>query len=199
MRTSVCKIVTLSQSEYDDLLIKDNKCLIIDPGDEIDKIIKEIKDLIPVGIIITHYHFDHIGAINIKDYYNINVYDINNLNEGINNIDDFNFEVIYTEGHSNTGISIYFKKEKIMFTGDFLFKGCIGRTDLDDSNENDMNFSINKIKKYDRDIKIYPGHGETTILKDELINNIYLKIIEEYLNQTFCGDSDTSTIHFLRL
>ena len=61
-----------------------------------------------------------------------------------------------------------------MFTGDFLFKGTIGRTDLPGGDVQKMKKSINKIKKYSDDIKIYPGHGATTSLKAEKENNYFL-------------------------
>ena len=61
-----------------------------------------------------------------------------------------------------------------MFTGDFLFKGTIGRTDMLDSNPHLMIESINKIKECSEDIIVYPGHGEMTSLKTEKMNNIYL-------------------------
>lgn len=158
------------------ILVKNNNCLIIDPGDEADKIIAKVGNLNVVGIIITHYHFDHIGALNnIKNKYNVEVYDINNLDEKEYKIDDFIFEVIYTKGHHNTCISIYFKEEKVMFTGDFLFKESIGRTDLETGDILEMKNSLEKIKKYLQDIKIYPGHGETSTLEYEFINNIYLR------------------------
>ena len=156
------------------IIEKNNKCLIIDPGDEADKIIKEISNLKPVGIIITHYHSDHIGALNeIKNKYNLKVYDINNMNEGTNKIDDFLFEVIYTKGHDNTCITVYFMNEKLMFTGDFLFKDSIGRIDLFNSNHDDMVESIAKIKKYPGDILVYPGHGYFTKLEFEKEHNYY--------------------------
>ena len=49
-------------------------------------------------------------------------------------------------------LTIYFRKEKIMFTGDFIFKGTIGRVDLPGGNYTDMINSLNKMKKYDKDI-----------------------------------------------
>ena len=64
-----------------------------------------------------------------------------------------------------------------MFCGDFIFKDSIGRYDLDGGNIKDMINSIEKIKKYDRYITIYPGHGEKTTLGYEIDNNIYFKII----------------------
>lgn len=156
------------------VLIKNNDCLIIDPGDEAEKIISKIGQLNVVGIIITHYHFDHIGALeDIKNKFLVPVYDINNLKEKEYKINDFIFDVIYTKGHHDTSITIYFKKKKIMFTGDFLFKGSIGRTDLETGNIYEMEKSLEKIKKYPKDVTIYPGHGLSTTLEYEISNNIF--------------------------
>ena len=150
----------------------DNECLIIDPGADYNKIVREVGSLKPIGIIVTHYHFDHIGALEeVKNRYNIPIYDINNLEEKEYTIGNFKFEVIYTKGHHNTCITIYFKEDKKMFVGDFIFKDGIGRTDLEDADEIEMIKSLNKIKKYPDDITIYPGHGDTTKLGYEK-NNI---------------------------
>jgi len=157
------------------ILTKDNKCLVIDPGGEYGKIKKEINDKQIVGVIVTHHHFDHIGALSNFDQ-NL-IYDFHNLKEGINNIEPFTFEVIYTPGHKEDLITIYFKEEKCMFVGDFIFKGCVGRTDLAGSNVEDMNKSIEKIKKYPKDTIIYPGHDISTNLGYEIENNIYFKKI----------------------
>ena len=144
------------------ILSIDNDCIVIDPGDDYDKIKDKIDNKNIKGVIVTHNHFDHVGALSYFD----NIYDYNNLNEGINNIDKFKFEVIYTPGHTNDSICIYFKKENIMFTGDFIFKDGIGRTDLG-GNDLDMINSIDKISTYSN-VKIYPGHGEDSYLQDEL-------------------------------
>ena len=145
------------------VISKDNECLVIDPGDEYEKIKEVIGNKLIIGTIITHHHFDHIGAINYFD----NIYDINNLSEGINNIGIFSFEVIYTPGHTMDSICLYFKEDNKMFTGDFLFKDGIGRTDLG-GNEIDLFNSLNKISKYNKDIIIYPGHGSESILGIEV-------------------------------
>lgn len=156
-------------------LEKDNNLLVIDPGDEYEKIDNYIGDRNLVGIIVTHYHFDHIGALEkLKNKYNVIVYDINNMDEGENIIENFKFEIIYTPGHKGDAITIYFRDEKIMFTGDFIFKESVGRCDLPGGNSNLMKKSIEKIKKYD-DVKIYPGHGDSTRLFYEVENNIYFK------------------------
>jgi glyoxylase-like metal-dependent hydrolase (beta-lactamase superfamily II) len=153
------------------LLINNNDCLIIDPGDDLDIIKEKIKNYNLLGILITHYHFDHIGALNGLNCNNIYDY---KLKEGLYKINNFEFDIIYTKGHTNDSVSFYFKKQNIMFTGDFLFKESIGRTDLG-GNESDMKESINLIKKYDKNIIIYPGHGDSTTLNYELNNNFYLK------------------------
>lgn len=148
------------------ILEKDSKCLVIDPGDEYKKIKEVIGTNEVVGVIITHYHFDHIGALN--NFSKNLILDRNNLEEKEYNIADFKFEVIYTPGHKEDCISIYFKEENVMFTGDFIFKDAIGRIDLPGGNYNEMINSLNKISKYNKDILIYPGHGEETTLKDEI-------------------------------
>ena len=162
MEIEIVKVGYLETNCY--ILSIDNKVLVIDPGDEIDKIKKVINNREIVGCIITHYHFDHIGALK---YFN-NVYDINNLKEGINTIKPFTFEVIYTPGHKEDCITIYFNKERIMFVGDFIFKDGIGRTDLEGGDMHQMINSLQKISKYDKNITIYPGHGDKTTLGREL-------------------------------
>lgn len=148
------------------ILTINNKCLVIDPGDEIGKIKQEIGNKQVVGVIVTHYHFDHIGALN---YFDKNlILDKNNLEEKQYNIENFNFEIIYTPGHKEDAITIYFKEENIMFTGDFIFEGTIGRMDLEGGSTIDMKKSLEKIKKYDDSIKIYPGHGSSTYLYREI-------------------------------
>ena len=152
----------------------DNHVLIIDPGDEVDKIIRLLGNREVEGIIITHHHFDHDGGVSeLVSKYHTEVYDRYNLSEGENKIDKFKFDVIYTPGHKEDLITIYFKKDKCMFCGDFIFKDSIGRCDLEGSNERDMMASIDKIKKYDDNITIYPGHGRTTTLGYEINNNPY--------------------------
>lgn len=158
------------------ILIKDNKCIVIDPGDEAYKIESVIGNNKLVGIIVTHYHSDHIGALKeLKESHNVPVYDRSNLEEGINTIDNFSFEVLYTPGHRNDSITIIFREYHSMFTGDFLFKGSIGRTDLETGNDLEMQESINKIKEYSGNYRVYPGHGDTTTLLDEFNNNVFLR------------------------
>lgn len=154
------------------VLIDNNDVIVIDPGNEYKKIEKEIKNKKILAVIVTHHHFDHIGALKYFD--NKLILDKNNLQEKNYKIGPFEFNIIYTPGHTNDSITIYFEKEQIMFTGDFLFKESIGRTDLG-GNYSDMLKSIKKIKQYNDDIKIYPGHGDRTSLDFEKKNNMFLK------------------------
>ena len=154
------------------LIEKHNKYLLIDPGDDLEKIEKFISNKHIVGILLTHSHFDHVAsAYDLEERYNYKIYDLNNLKEGYNRIDDFEFEVIKTFGHTMDSICYYFKNDKIMFTGDFLFYHTIGRCDLKESNYNEMLKSIDKIKKYSGDIIIYPGHGRKSSLGEEFAKN----------------------------
>lgn len=172
MKIEIVKTGYLEENCY--VISTDGKCLVIDPGDdflEIDKVISKYELL---GIFITHHHFDHVGALQqLKDKYKIEVYDRSNLEEKEITIGPFTFHVIYTPGHSKDSISLYFQKEKVMFVGDFVFKDTIGRTDLEGGDFSDMKDSIEKLKRYPKDVVLYPGHGEKTTLEYEIKNNIY--------------------------
>ena len=186
----VKKVVVGNLEENCYFIIKDNSCIIVDPGDEfhkIDEIIKKLS-LNVVAVLVTHAHFDHIGALeevlnkyNIPLFYNninkeISYENLISVNESKYELDKFKFEVIYTPGHRNDLVTYYFYEDNIMFTGDFLFRNSIGRTDLEYSNFNDMIFSLNKIYKYNDEIIIYPGHGRETTLDYEKKNNYYMGV-----------------------
>ena len=144
--------------------IGDN-AFIVDPGDEADRIIDACNGKNVVEIIVTHHHFDHIGALDkLKKYFK--------LEENVKS-DIFDYEIIETPGHTSDRRSIYFKNEKVMFTGDFLFYRSIGRTDLDTGNDIDMITSLEKISEYPDDIIIYPGHGPKSTLGREKNNFKY--------------------------
>ena len=155
-------------------IVESNKnCLIVDPGDNFESIIEEVT-LPVIGVLITHRHFDHIGALEqILDKYKCQMFDYYSTEEEDYKVREFNFSVIRMPGHTEDSVCYFFYEDKIMFTGDFLFKESIGRCDLGGS-EIDMRKSIDKIKKYDKDIIIYPGHGSSSTLDYEFKNNIYL-------------------------
>lgn len=154
------------------VLTKGNKCIVIDPGTK--EVIDYLKNKNICAVLITHYHFDHIGALDdiLKDK-NIKLVDYkSNNNQDIN---DFKFKIIDTKGHTDDSVTYYFYEDNVMFTGDFLFKESIGRFDFENSDIMDMRNSIKEIKKYDKSIVIYPGHGLSSTLDYEFKNNIYLK------------------------
>lgn len=156
------------------ILSIENDCLVIDPGSEDERIKKCISNKNILAILLTHRHFDHIGALDsVSKNGKIKIYEYNNVEEKEYKIGPFNFKVIYTSGHTNDSVTYYFENEKMMFTGDFIFENSIGRTDLPTGNYSDMLKSIEMIKTYDDDIIIYPGHGNSTKLGIEKINNIW--------------------------
>ena len=97
--------------------------LVVDPGDDIEKIINKINEfnLVIKGILITHYHFDHIGALEDmkKMYPNAKVIDYKD--SGNVTLDNFSFKVIETFGHTMDSCSYYFEEDKMLFSGDFIF------------------------------------------------------------------------------
>ena len=164
-----------------------NDLIIIDPGDEFNKLNNIIKNnnYNLKAILITHAHFDHIGALkDLIDNYKVPIY-YNNVNNEIDYkklinveekeyvINNFNFKVIKTPGHRNDLVTYYFYNDNVMFVGDFIFKDSIGRVDLEYANPKEMKESIKKKKEYNDNIVIYPGHGETTTLGYEKENNFY--------------------------
>jgi len=176
MKISVVENGFLKENCY---ILKDEEikeCLVIDPGSDFEKIKKEIESYKVLKVLITHNHFDHVGALeDIFTEYKVESLNKDCLEEKEYNINNFNFKVIFTPGHTTDSVSFYFEKEKVMFTGDFLFQGTIGRTDLPTGNYSDMQRSIDLIKKYPKDVTVYPGHGDVSTLEMEFQNNIYFR------------------------
>lgn len=158
------------------ILSNDKTCLVVDPGDDYLKIKEAIGDKKVLGVLITHSHADHIGALrNFLTKRSIKIFKRSNLEEKEYTIGDFKFNCILTPGHSKDSVTFYFKEEKTMFIGDFIFKDSIGRTDLPGGSNTEMQESIKKILEYPEDTIIYPGHYEKTTLGYEKENNEYLK------------------------
>ena len=158
-------------------LLEKNGCyLLVDPGEDLDRILKFISHKNILGILVTHCHFDHVASLKyLVSHFSYPVYCYDNLEEGAKKIGPFNMEVIFTPGHTKDSVSYYFRDEKIMITGDFLFCGTVGRCDLEGGSFNEMMKSIHKISKYDDDIVIYSGHGRKTTLGNEKKYNPYFK------------------------
>ena len=90
-------------------------------------------------------------------------------------VGNIEFEVIHTPGHTKGSTCLYCKKENLLFSGDTLFRGAWGRTDLPTSNFNDIIESItNKLTTLPDETIVYPGHGRITSIKEE--EPIYLEL-----------------------
>lgn len=179
---------------------------VIDPGGDpsfIEQAIKENLSCAPTHIILTHGHFDHVGALknlhnlypdatiaisektalstsNIKlqaqyifrDYYfqtcfSAEDFEIPKPNLLLKNGDLIGpFKVLYTPGHTEDSICLYSEKDAVLFSGDTLFCGNYGRTDLGGSFE-DIKKSLKKILELPKDTKVFPGHGENTTIGSE--------------------------------
>ena len=171
MKITKVVVGTLEENCY--VLEKDRKVIVVDPGDDYNKIKKAIGFKKVVGVLITHNHFDHVGALDKFDQSIVYKYD--NLEEKEYNIGPFNFEVIFTPGHTEDSVSYYFKEDNILFDGDFVFRLAIGRCDLEGGDYKEILNSIDKIKKYPKDMTICPGHGDHTELGYEIEHSLYFK------------------------
>ena len=170
------KIVTGLLDENCYVLKKNDTCLVVDPGDDFIKIKEVVGECKVLGVLLTHSHFDHIGALrNFLTKRSVKIKKKSSTEEKEYQIGDFSFQVIYTPGHSKDSICFYFEEEKAMFVGDFIFKESIGRCDLPGGDEGEMKDSLTKIKEYPSDITLYPGHDEVTTLAYELEHNSYLR------------------------
>ena len=156
-------------------------------------------------IYLTHCHGDHIGAVQeLKEKYNCKIlihrddaeglsdYKVNLTNymemgkielDADSRVDDgdlihlgnLEFRVIHTPGHTKGGSSLFCEKEKCLFSGDTLFRGTWGRTDLPTSDrEAIMNSIVKKLLILPDETIVYPGHGKSTRIKDE--KPIYLEL-----------------------
>lgn len=170
------KVITGVLDENCYVLIKNNTAIIIDPGDDYLDIKEAIGENKVLAVLITHSHFDHIGALrNFLTKRSIKIFKKSSLEEKEYTIGDFKFKCIYTPGHSKDSVSFFFEENNCMFVGDFIFKESIGRTDLPGGDNNDMKESLNKLLTFDESITLYPGHDDETTLKYEKEHNPYLK------------------------
>jgi len=177
------KTVVVGQLENNCYIVSDGEtkeAIIIDPGEEADKIIEASKGLKIKAVVLTHGHYDHvtdapkIGApiwIHPNDEAMMSYSNQAKADKVLNNGDIFEvgslkFEVLHTPGHSAGGICLYDGKETL-FSGDTMFKGDHGRTDLPTSSGREMVESLKRLIKLPGNVKVYPGHGPTTTIKEE--------------------------------
>ena len=92
----------------------------------------------------------------------------------LNLLDGDTIKVMHTPFHTKGSVCYYFINNKYLFSGDTLFKQSIGRDDLPSADPIKTKDSLNKIKELPKETKIYPGHGQNTVLESELLLNNFL-------------------------
>jgi glyoxylase-like metal-dependent hydrolase (beta-lactamase superfamily II) len=175
-------------------------CAVIDPGEEVNTIMDylESNHLTCKLIMLTHGHYDHVGAVNgVAEETGATVYmnkkdDQRNANgnfmlpyslpdngvyydEGdVIVLDSLKFEVFATPGHTPGGVTL--RCEDALFTGDTLFQGSCGRTDLPGGDMNEELRSLKKICQLEGDYEVYPGHMDSSTLERERQFNYYCRM-----------------------
>ncbi len=176
-----------------------SRCILIDPGDEASKVLAflEEKDLKPDAILLTHGHFDHVGAareVAAQTGCGIWIHssdvplgkaptDIFPLGHDRTlrfwaDAEEFDFaglsiRILETPGHTVGSVCILIGDA--MFSGDTLFSGSIGRTDLEGGDMPLMRGSLLRIKELTQNYTVYPGHGPSTTLDREKRVNPFLR------------------------
>lgn len=174
-----------------------------DSQDEISRMIDESGCSLK-GILLTHGHFDHIMAADaVRDKYGVKVYascdEKNTLEQPHINLGEayglklsvkadvwhkdgeilklagFDIEALHTPGHTEGGSCYYIREIGVLFSGDTLFCGSVGRTDFPGGSMSEIVRSIKeKVMVLPDDTKVYPGHGEGTSVGYERENNRFL-------------------------
>ena len=170
-------------------------CCLIDPGYEAPFIVKKLSGLGLTldAIVLTHGHFDHVGAVkDIAQLTGCRVYInplektmppqltagplsfTNELREGMTFTEaGLTFTALHTPGH--TPGSMCFLTEGVLFAGDTLFAGSCGRTDFPGGNIRDMLSSLKRLSALPEETWVLPGHGESTTIAEEKRNNPYMR------------------------
>ena len=173
-------------------------CAVIDPGDESNTILDYLEDnhLRCLAILLTHGHYDHVGAVEaLAEETGATVYmhradDTHGedprrpftLPENGRYYDDgdtvelpgLRFEVIATPGHTPGGVSL--RCGEALFTGDTLFRGSCGRTDLPGGDMDEELKSLKRLCELPGDYEVYPGHMDASTLERERCFNYYCRL-----------------------
>ncbi len=182
------------------VLVSGNDAIVIDPASKPEKMIEKLGDLDLKAVLLTHGHFDHIKACDgLYEKYHCPIYLHEDdeelardkysgadfglvsyiscktlpLKEGKMKIGPFEFEVIFTPGH--TPGSVIFVFDHYIFSGDTLFRGSVGRTDLKGGDARTLKESLRVFKNFKEEYFILPGHDDPSTLSFELANNWYLR------------------------
>lgn len=164
----------------------------------------ENEKLVPKAILLTHAHPDHVeGVVELMEKFPLKTYmdsretasldfankylnrfgvkppiafDYEKVSDGLRvQVGDMAARAVSTPGHSAGGVCWWFEAEKTMFTGDTLFKGCIGRSDLVGGNLDTLLESIRgSLMTLDGDIEIFPGHGPSSSIGYERQTNPFI-------------------------
>jgi glyoxylase-like metal-dependent hydrolase (beta-lactamase superfamily II) len=88
---------------------------------------------------------------------------------------DLAVTALHTPGHTEGSTCFYFEREKVLFSGDVLFQGSTGRWDLPGGDREQMERSLDRVSALAPDTKVYPGHGASTTIADEIPMLRYLR------------------------